>query len=64
MTLEGLSHGASHIRQVIILEPLFEEANRTRRTLACVMRALDDAGIGIDSTRNYAGYLVNDQAAG
>lgn len=46
MTVEGFSLGASHIRQVIILEPLFEEANRTRRTLACVMRALDDAGIG------------------
>jgi hypothetical protein len=46
MTVEGFSQGASHIRQVIILEPLFEEANRARRTLACVMRALDAAGIG------------------
>jgi hypothetical protein len=46
MKVEGFSLGASHIRQVIILEPPFEEANRTRRTLACVMRALDNAGIG------------------
>ena len=34
--------------QVLVLEPLFEEANRTRRLLACVARALNTHDIGVN----------------
>jgi hypothetical protein len=37
---------AGHARQVLILEPLFEEANRTRQMLSSVMRSLDAAAVG------------------
>lgn len=33
-------------RQILILEPLFEEANRTRRMIAQMMRFLENEGIG------------------
>lgn len=38
--------GAEHSKQLLVLEPLFEEANRCRRTLVQVMRGLDARGIG------------------
>jgi hypothetical protein len=38
--------GAHHPHQILIIEPLFEEKNRTRRLIAEVMRGLDAAGIG------------------
>jgi hypothetical protein len=38
--------GRSHALQILILEPLFEEANRCRRLIAEMMRALDTLGIG------------------
>ena len=38
--------GIGHAQQVIIIEPLFEEKNRTRRLIAQVMRGLDAQGIG------------------
>lgn len=38
--------GAQHALQILLIEPLFEEANRTRRLLAQLMRGLDAAGIG------------------
>ena len=34
--------------QIFVLEPLFEEANRTRRLLACVARALNTHDIGVN----------------
>ena len=39
--------GAQHRLQVLVFEPLFEEANRTRRLLAMVARALDARDIGV-----------------
>ena len=41
-----LQFGAKHDIQIVVIQPLFEEANRTRRLLASVMRSLDAAGIG------------------
>jgi hypothetical protein len=41
-----LRHGATYPLQVIIIEPLFEEANRCRRLLVSVMRGLAANGIG------------------
>ena len=38
--------GTHHPRQILIIEPLFEEKNRTRRLIADVMRGLDDREIG------------------
>lgn len=38
--------GAHHPRQILIIEPLFEEKNRTRRLIADVMRGLDTHQIG------------------
>jgi hypothetical protein len=38
--------GDHHPRQLLILEPLFEEKNRTRRLIAQIMVALDQAEIG------------------
>ena len=38
-------HGPAKAPTVLILPPLFEEANRLRRTLLLTMRALADAGI-------------------
>ena len=34
--------------QIIVFEPLFEEANRTRRLLACIARALNTHDIGVN----------------
>jgi hypothetical protein len=42
----GFWIGKTHPVQLLIIDPLFEEANRMRRTLAQVMRALDAEGIG------------------
>ena len=39
--------GAEHRLQVLVFEPLFEEANRTRRLLATVARALGACEIGV-----------------
>jgi hypothetical protein len=39
-------HGANFPVQIIIIQPLFEEANRCRRLLASVMRGLATNGIG------------------
>jgi hypothetical protein len=38
--------GGGHRLQILILEPLFEEKNRTRRLIAQMMRLLDARGIG------------------
>ena len=38
--------GIVHVHQIIIIEPLFEEKNRTRRLIAQIMRGLDAQGIG------------------
>lgn len=38
--------GARHPRQILIIEPLFEEKNRTRRLIADVMRGLNHQQIG------------------
>jgi hypothetical protein len=38
--------GVAHRHQILIIEPLFEEKNRTRRLIATVMRGLDACGIG------------------
>jgi hypothetical protein len=38
--------GRNHPQQILILEPLFEEKNRTRRLIVDMMRALDGLGIG------------------
>ncbi len=42
----GFWVGRAHPVQLLMIEPLFEEANRMRRTLAEIMRALDSAAIG------------------
>ena len=34
--------------QILVFEPLFEEANRTRRLLSCVARALNTHDIGVN----------------
>lgn len=39
--------GEHHDLQVLLFEPLFEEANRTRRLIAQMARGLDAAGIGL-----------------
>lgn len=39
--------GADCDRQIIMLEPLFEEANRCRRLIAELMRRLAEQGIGV-----------------
>jgi hypothetical protein len=39
--------GSGHPLQVLMFEPLFEEANRTRRLIASVARVLDADGIGL-----------------
>jgi hypothetical protein len=41
-----LSFGDSHDLQIVVIEPLFEEANRCRRLMADIMRRLDARGIG------------------
>jgi hypothetical protein len=41
-----LRFGKSHSLQIIVIEPLFEEANRCRRLVAQIMRGLDLQGIG------------------
>ena len=38
--------GIGHTHQIVIIEPLFEEKNRTRRLIAQIMRGLDAQGIG------------------
>lgn len=38
--------GTGCARQILILEPLFEEANRTRRMIAQMMRFLEADGVG------------------
>lgn len=38
--------GENHSLQIIIIEPFFEEANRCRRLIATMMRALNEHGIG------------------
>lgn len=38
--------GVHHSQQILIIEPLFEEKNRTRRLIADIMRGLDDHQIG------------------
>ncbi len=42
-----MRHGAGHALQVLMFEPLFEEANRTRRLISTVARILDTDGIGL-----------------
>jgi hypothetical protein len=41
-----LRMGAGHDLQILIIPPLFEELNRTRRMIAEMMRGLDQVGIG------------------
>lgn len=41
-----LRFGLNHDCQILVIEPLFEEANRCRRLIAEFMRALDALGIG------------------
>lgn len=41
-----LSFGESHDLQILVIEPLFEEANRCRRLIAELMRELDRNGVG------------------
>ena len=41
-----LRFGLNHDIQIIVIEPLFEEANRCRRLIAEVMRGLDTRGVG------------------
>lgn len=38
--------GVGHSRQILIVPPLFDEANRTRRMLVQAMRLLDQAEVG------------------
>lgn len=38
--------GAQHAQQILIIEPLFEEKNRTRRLIADIMRGLNERHIG------------------
>ncbi len=38
--------GRRHPIQILVLEPLFEEKNRTRRLIAQMMRLLDGQGVG------------------
>lgn len=45
-TASWLRFGVNHDLQLIIIEPLFEEANRCRKLVADIMRALDVRGIG------------------
>ncbi len=45
--LPTLNNLADQRFTVLILQPLFEEANRMRRTLALMARALDDRGVGV-----------------
>ncbi len=44
---ELLHFGRAHPLHVLLFEPMFEEANRTRRLFAEMARALDRAGIGV-----------------
>ena len=48
MTQPGswLRFGVNHDQQILVIEPLFEEANLCRRLIADFMRALDAHGIG------------------
>lgn len=41
-----LCFGETHANQIIVIQPLFEEANRTRHMLVNVMRELSANGIG------------------
>jgi hypothetical protein len=41
-----LRFGENHRLQILVIEPLFEEANRCRRLIAQIMRGLDVQGIG------------------
>lgn len=41
-----LQFGEDHRLQILVIEPLFEEANRCRRLIAEVMRGLDRGGVG------------------
>jgi hypothetical protein len=41
-----LRSGVNHDLQIIVIEPLFEEANHCRKLVADIMRALDLHGIG------------------
>jgi hypothetical protein len=41
-----LRYGVNHDLQILVIEPLFEEANRCRKLVADTMRALDALGIG------------------
>lgn len=41
-----LQFGVQHPLQILVIEPLFEEANRCRRLIAQFMRALDTQGVG------------------
>ncbi len=43
---EVLSCGLKNGPQILVLQPLFDEANRCRRTIALMMRALASRGIG------------------
>jgi hypothetical protein len=43
---QWMQKGTEHRIQILIIEPLFEEKNRTRRLIADVMRGLEAAGIG------------------
>lgn len=41
-----LCFGAGHTRQILIIPPLFDEMNRTRRMMVQAMRDLDARGVG------------------
>jgi hypothetical protein len=41
-----LRFGENHNLQIVVIEPLFEEANRCRRLVVQIMRELDKHGIG------------------
>lgn len=57
-------HNLSDQRQIIlILQPLFEEANRVRRTLAQICRFLDSAGLGV-ALPDLPGMGEHDRSAG
>jgi hypothetical protein len=45
-SLAELQFGVQHPLQILVVEPLFEEANRCRRMIAQFMRALEARGIG------------------
>lgn len=67
-----LRFGVNHDLQLLVIEPLFEEANRCRKLIVDIMRALDGLGIGSrladlpgtgESTVDIAGVRIADWQA-